>query len=170
MFEKSTQKLQTMMALAELRKNLEKLGPMPTGTDAYDYAVKFFNLVAAFNDKYSITEDMFKGSKKSAEILRKHLKNCGRDKYGMVRAPKGEIVTLDNLYLGNVDGLNTLPAYKFKDSKDKEVQEIIQNQLHLFINSHRVPMIDLINSVLDGNKKPNTMLLKLFGKTQVAGR
>lgn len=162
-FEKAKQKVETINALTELRDSLKKLGPIPNDMRIYDYAVHFFNIVVRFNDKYSVDKKMFKDNAESAGILATHLSRAGRQEYGWVRAKKGQEVTLDNLYLGNVHGLWTKTARTFKDMpNDKYVQDAIQGQLHGFISSHREPMIKLSDQVL--GKKSNGLMSRLFGR------
>ena len=157
---KAVTKVQTMDALLDMQKKLQKLGPIPNGKDIYDYAIKFFNIIVEFQDKYAVDIETFSKTTEDAEALAKHIKNSGRDEYGWVRAPRGESVTLHNLYLGNIYGIWTNTAACFKESKDSDVQKIIQMQLRGFIQSHREPMIKYISSVLGGNKKPDNFIVK----------
>lgn len=165
-FEKSTKKLQTMTALEEMRKSMQKLGPIPNDMRIYDYAVHFFNIIVMFQDQYSVSDLAGKQPTEEIKRLGVHISNAGRCSDGWVRAKKGQPVTLDNLYLGNVAGLWTAPAAKFKaESDDKYVQNNIQAQLRGFISGHREPMIDLINKVLKNTKSPNeNIFFRLFGK------
>lgn len=160
MFKKAINKVETMNQLEQMQKELSKLGPVPNGKEIYDYAVKFFNIIAKFQDNFALNIDMFPKTVKSAETLRMHIINAGRDEYGWVRAKRGEPVTLHNLYLGNVYGIWTGTAASFKESSDKDTQQIIQNQIKSFINSHREPMINLISEVLQKNNKPDNILVK----------
>ncbi|MBR1380309.1 MAG: hypothetical protein IJ560_01850 [Alphaproteobacteria bacterium] len=153
---KATTKVEMMNDLIKLRSDLQKLGPCPSGTAIYDYSVKFFNLIVNFQDKHAMNPEMFKNSVEAGHLFN-HIRNAGRDQYGMVRAPRGTAVTLHNLYLGNVYGIWTETAAKFKDSTEKDVQQIIQNQLRGFINSHREPMIELIDEVKN-NKTKNPLV------------
>lgn len=168
-FEKSTQKVQLLNDFAELRKSLDALGPIPNGIEIYDYAVRFFNIIVKFQDKpgdFSVLKNA--KNAKSLSVFTDHLMNAGRDPYGWVRAEKGKEVTLDNLYLGDIAGIWTGKASKFKASKDKEVQEKIQGQLRNFIKSHREPMMALCNEILHDTKKPNNILFRIFGSKQKA--
>ena len=160
MFKKAINKVETMNQLEQMQKELSKLGPVPSGKEIYDYAVKFFNVIVKFQDNFALNIDMFPKTVKSAETLRMHIINAGRDEYGWVRAKRGEPVTLHNLYLGYVYGIWTGTAASFKESSDKDTQQIIQNQIKSFINSHREPMINLISEVLQKNNKPDNILVK----------
>ncbi len=159
-FKQATDKVVLMESLDKLKKDLQKLGPIPNGKDVYDYGVKFFNIIASFQDNNTVDIDFFKDTTEEAQILAKHINNAGRDKYGWVRARRGEPVTLDNLYLGDVYGLWTNTAAFWKERPEKDVQAIIQNQLSSFIKSHREPMMELISKVLKGNKKPDNFIVK----------
>lgn len=165
--EKGTKKLETMDALQKLKKDLQALGPTPKGLAVYDYGVKFFNTIASFQDKYAVETEMFKDTNEETRILVKHIHNAGRDLYGIVRAERGEPVTLHNLYLGNTYGLVTAPAAFWKEKSEKDVQMIIQGQLSGFIESHREPMIELITKILKDNKKPNGLLVKAAYKRKL---
>lgn len=164
-FEDSKKKVELMDALQDLRSSLKALGSIPNDMRIYDYAIHFFNIIATFNDKYSVSKNTFKRESEKATLLAKHLGNAGRCSYGWVRSKKGEEVTLDNLYLGNVYGIWTKPARVFKDMpNDKYVQHAIQGQLYGFIESHRKPMIDLIDNILNNEEKPNGLMFRIFGK------
>ena len=165
--QKATKKLALMDALDKLKKDLQKLGPAPSGLAVYDYGVKFFNIIASFQDTNAIDIEMFKDTTAEAEALAKHVSNAGRQEYGWVRAQRGEPVTLHNLYLGNVYGLWTKTAAFWKEQQEKDIQGIIQNQLSGFIKSHREPMIELITKVLKDNKKPDNFIVKsAYKRTQ----
>ena len=166
-FKKAADKLALMEALDKLKKDLQKLGPVPSGKDVYNYGVKFFNIIASFQDNNAVDVDLFKDSAEEAGILAKHIHNAGRDEYGWVRAQRGETVTLNNLYLGNIHGLPTKTAGFWKEQPEKDVQAIIQGQLSSFIKSHREPMIDLISNVLDNNKKPGNFVVKKIYKKKM---
>lgn len=166
--QKATKKLALMESLDKLKKDLQKLGPIPNGKDVYDYGVKFFNIIASFQDDNAIDIEMFKDTTEDAKVLAKHIENVGRQEYGWCRAQRGEPVTMHNLYLGNVYGLYTKTAAFWKEQPEKDVQTIIQNQLSGFIKSHREPMIELITKVLKDNKKPNNLIVKTVYKRSQA--
>ncbi|MCQ2571729.1 MAG: hypothetical protein MJ165_01895 [Alphaproteobacteria bacterium] len=169
--KKATTKLALMESMEKLKKDLQKLGPIPNSKDVYDYGVKFFNIIASFQDANAVDFELFKEKTEDAKILATHIRNAGCNEYGWVRAQRGEPVTLHNLYLGNVYGLWTKTAAFWKEMPDKDVQSIknasnidvqmiIQNQLSSFIESHREPMIDLITKILNSNKKPDNFIVK----------
>lgn len=165
--QKATEKLALMESLDKLKKDLQKLGPVPNGKDVYDYGVRFFNIIASFQDNNAIDIELFKDTTEAAQTLVKHIGNAGRHEFGWVRAQRGEPVTLHNLYLGDIYGLWTKTAAFWKEQPGKDVQAIIQYQLSSFIKSHREPMIELIKTVLKDNKKPDNLVVKVaYKRTQ----
>lgn len=162
MFKKAQDKVRTMDALQTMREQLVKLGETPRGTAVYDYAVKFFNIIVDFQDSF-VLGDKFPKSQDAEKALATHIRNAGRNQYGWVRAEEGKRVTLNNLYLGDISGIWTSTAAKFKVSTDADVQKIIQGQVSRFIKSHREPMIKYIDEVLQKNPRPNSLVLALSG-------
>ena len=162
MFKNAQNKVLTMDALQNMRNELDKLGQPPRGTDVYDYAVKFFNIIANFQDNFSLA-DKFPKTPDDVKALSQHIANAGRHPYGWVRAPQGKRVTLNNLYLGDINGIWTNTAAKFKECTEQDVQKIIQNQVTRFIKSHREPMIAYIDTILGKNSRPNSLVLALSG-------
>ena len=158
--QNATQKVKAMDGLEQLQKKLKKMGPIPQGLAIYEYAIDFFNAIVEFEDMGVFDSEFFEKSPKDAEMLSKHLTDCGRDKYGLVRAKEGEQVSGNNLYLGNTNGLTTRNAQYWKAQPEQDVQEIIQGQLRKFIESHREPIMQLISKVLQNNKKPDNFIVK----------
>ena len=173
---KANNKLNLLAALKQLRADLEKLGPVPNNVEykevynpycvgeckmpipkdlsLYDYAVKFFNIVAKFQDTGLLQSGLLADAK-SVDELMEHVKNSGRDTYGWVRSKPGEAVTDNNVFLGNIFGLwtNTIAKFKSfaaeKDNTSDWTQSVIQiYQLQRFLNSHVEPMKKLIDSIL----------------------
>lgn len=71
---------------------------------ALEYTLKFFNVVSEFQDQGRIK------FAKNADEINFLVARTGRQGYGWNRTEKGEKVTADNLYLGNVWGLFTHTA------------------------------------------------------------
>lgn len=165
MFEKAKTRVKTLQGMKKLHEDLSKLGEIPQGKDIYDYAIKFFNIITKFQDNFTVNQDMFPKTSKSAGTLAKHIENAGRQQYGWVRSKRGEEVTMDNLYLGDTHGIWTNTASKFYNEKNEEVQKIIQSQLKNFISSHRKPMLELLKE-LTINNKPNPLMEKIFSNNK----
>ena len=164
-FEKSTRKVQLLNDLDEMYTSLRMLGEIPKDIRIYDYSVHFFNIIARFQDKgYDISMLANDKNKDAIKLLGAHIKNAGRQQYGWVRAKEGQPVTLDNLYLGDIAGIWTNTASKFKSiPDDKYVQDNIQGQLRVFIKSHREQMIELIGKITRTAKKPGNIFFRVFG-------
>lgn len=60
------------------------------------------------------------------------------------------VLAMDNLYLGNIDGLWTNTAATFRNSKDPYVKKAIYNQLSSFIN---VYLVSLQKNIANGSSK-----------------
>ena len=126
--------------------------PVPTDDAMYDYAIKFFNIIVRFQDSGVWNADLL-SDKKTASVLGEHIRNSG---YGAwVRAERGQPVTEDNVFLGNVFGLWTNSIRTFKEQKnDSWLQWAIQTyQLGNFLNSHVEEMKKLITAILLNEQK-----------------
>ncbi len=78
------------------------------------------------------------------------------------------VLAMDNLYLGNVDGLWTNTAATFRNSKDPYVKKAIYNQLSSFINVYLVSLQKNIAKILQTDR-PNALQKLVAGKI-VSGR
>jgi len=175
LLKKGATKIESVYSIENLKKSLEDLGEIPSYTDkkVFDYAVNFFNVITLFQDNAIINEQSFKATPEEIKSIKRTIQESGRHQYGWVRAKKGEPVTLDNLYLGDVYGIWTKTAREFKNSEsdfgDKNMlknpdlkiktREIIANeQLIPFIKLHRQNLINLAGKVLNKNKNPKTLI------------
>lgn len=173
--QKAEDKIKAVEALKQLKAELDKLGPVPFNVAnkevynpysgqkdklpipqnhaVYDYAVKYFNIIAQFQDKDLMRAELF-ADNESAKELSAHISNSGRGAW--VRAAKGEQVTDDNVYLGNIFGIWTFNIRKFKElsrntadnTRDWTEWAIQIYQLKSFLDSHIEPMKQLIASIL----------------------
>lgn len=128
--------------------------------DPVERLVSFFNAVSAFADTKApaVAETLAtvqKGSKftEAAEALKNlqtHIGQSGREEFGWNRTKKGETVTGDNVYLGNIYGRFTLTANRWKEAFNRdgatatEDRTIIEGQAAGFVKSHAEPMHKLI--------------------------
>ena len=77
---------------------------------------------------------------KSIEMRDKFIKEGnkgGRDEYGFSRTKKGETVTKDKVYFGNIYGLFTLNVNVWENTNDKEAQSLVANQIVRFVRSYK---------------------------------
>lgn len=141
-----------MTDLPVLKKNLEKVKEM---TDPFDQLLYFFQSVSPWQDRFMdrcrSTAYRDPESLSSLEVLFLHLYRSGRG--GMNRTKPGEIITPDDIWLGNIYGLFTKnmrhwDQYRFSDAKqDQDSFQITQNQARDFVGSHLTPLIDLIDQI-----------------------
>lgn len=191
--QKATSKLELQSALKQLYADLNGLGAMPYNTEVkevydmyigakrrlavpkdmalYDYAIKFFNIIAKFQDSDVMKEGLL-SDRKSFEELSMHIKNSGRNPYGWVRAERGQPVTVDNVFLGNVCGLWTKSIKTFKEVADDEwLQWVIQEyQLRIFLESHVEPMKKLLANIIMTEQKAKTGIVDSIFDNYVRGR
>ncbi len=91
-------------------------------------------------------------------ILQKHFENAGRDEHGMNRTKRGETVTADRVFLGDIYGLWTRPVPFWKQVKDEakggwghsgmehlNAYDVVALQARNFMASHASPMIAIID-------------------------
>ncbi|TAL27714.1 MAG: hypothetical protein EPN97_16600 [Alphaproteobacteria bacterium] len=153
-------------SLQALDQQLQAVEKIP---DPIDRLVRFFDAVSQWNDRQQETPlsvgvvlNAFRKANgggehaktiETLENLQIHFNRSGRDEYGINRTKPGEVVTADNVYLGNIYGRWTFTANKWKEafSRDnaaaQEDRQIIEGQAASFVKSHIEPMQKLIGSL-----------------------
>jgi hypothetical protein len=77
---------------------------------------------------------------KSIELRDKFINEVtkgGRDEYGYNRTKKGEKVTKDKVYFGNIYGLFTLDVNVWENTTDKEAKGLVAQQIVRFVRSYK---------------------------------
>lgn len=145
--------------------------PVPKDTAMYDYALSFFNIIARFQDS-DIMKNELLADNKSFEILKKHISNAGRNSYGWVRSERGQPVTADNVFLGDVYGIWTKPMRTFKEMPDDEwLQWVIQEyQLRGFLRSHIEPMKQILADIITTEQKNKKGFLDGIFNSYIRGK
>lgn len=135
------------MRIENLRTQLEDLGDVPQNAyGSFAYLIRFFNIVSSFEDEGKVTLRDFKISKK----LNFAIFRCGRDEFGMNRTSKGEEVTINNVWLGDVCGLFTHPAAWWIKQDDKTALDQISRQKVIpFVSENRRALLELCNKALN---------------------
>ncbi len=140
------------------------MGAFKKAADPVREIVNFFDYISVWQDQGGVQEliDTFNRAKdeqtlQALEALQEHIKECGREPFGMNRTQKGQRVTPHDVYLGNVWGIWTYPASEFiadKDiNKDKDprtgltVYETIEKQARDFMCFHADSMVKLITNL-----------------------
>lgn len=155
--------------LPELRQLKSQLENLHTN-EPIENLIQLFNIVSPWHDRgLTDLKEKFslKNDKEAQEVLailnelELHIRNAGRDDYGMNRTNKGEGVCLDDVYLGDIYGLWTKKASYWLSLKNSEKKrdwgypgmenmtsyEVISAHALRFIESHRPIMIQLINKL-----------------------
>ena len=118
--------------------------------NCYDKAVEFFVITSYLHDNLEEIKTLpLKGwrvfglkshQRQIAEQQRKKfltsIVKAGRNLYGNNRTLRGEIISKDVIYFGNINGMNTLPISTFETKQDPELQMTIRGQVAQFIQSY----------------------------------
>ena len=132
--------------LEGLEKALRDLGEIPhEERTAFEYAVRLFNIVSAFQDAGAIKNAPRK-LRKDQEELNAHIENVGRQQNGINCTVKGERVNLYNTFWGGVYGLYTQTSAEWL--KGGYSSKVLQLQVRPFLESHVQRMLDLCEQLL----------------------
>ncbi len=166
--KKAPQSVNCLYEMQTLFNGLVNKGDIPKDDSIFSHAVDFFNLVVNFQDKVSglnlSKQPMFKNAKVQISDLMLHISRTGRGKFNHVRAPYGQAVTLDNLYIGNKDQFWPLPASNWMKTKE-EFKSRERNRLYSFIKYHTDEMKSLLKDIINSVeiKKENDLSLNKDG-------
>ncbi|MFA4942461.1 MAG: hypothetical protein WC564_02380 [Patescibacteria group bacterium] len=114
--KKTIEKIQPQLQSLEVEIN--KIEAMENKVEAI---VKLFQVISPIQDTGGFSQEIFElkshnsdgkltAKIEALEVLQKHFHNAGRSKYGINRTDKGEEVTNEKVFLGNVFGLWTKTA------------------------------------------------------------
>ncbi len=154
-----------MLELFKLRRNLATLGRAPQHPLAeplYEL-VHLLDVVSRWHDRglqAEIAPFSAVNYGQWDEVIRilcqleEHFRRAGRDPYGMNRTDKGERVTAEKVFLGNVHGLFThsVPFWVARrnvhpDFPNANAYDMVCAQSRRFMTSHTGPMIKLIDEL-----------------------
>lgn len=173
MFAKPERKLAAIMPeLQKLKKQLSQIPPNGPGhalADPLDHLMYFFDIVSQWHDcgigdVIAAFEEVNYGQYdevlEKLRTLQKHFANAGRCEYGWNRTKRGETVTADKVFLGNIYGLFTHPVLFWKQRKDEKkggwgfsgmehlnAYDVVSQQARQFMTSHTGPMIAILNNL-----------------------
>ncbi|MBU3969002.1 hypothetical protein KJ991_02185 [Patescibacteria group bacterium] len=119
--------------LEKLQKQIKNVASMPNSVGAI---VRLFQIISPLQDVGGFSQTMFILQAKNhgqldkiigaLNALQKHFENAGRCEYGMNRTQKGQPITPDDVWLGNVYGIWTNTAQYWL-----ERQEELEKQFRL---------------------------------------
>lgn len=157
--------------LGSLKPLKDGLVKFRTVTDGVEAITEFFNVVSPIQDSDPVAATLkaFKAANwlgkynsviERLEGIQAHIRKAGREQYGWNRTGKGEMVTDERVFLGNIYGLFTKTVAFWKTTKNDEKGEfggfsgmehlncydVVSRQATNFIKSH-LPVIDLIEEV-----------------------
>lgn len=169
-----------MAKLGELKPRLLELkrvfGTISRSSDQLTNIVLFFEAMSWWHDRGGVIDliILFNGANtkkgeydaviQTLEIFDTHIRQAGRYESGWNRTKKGETVTDDHVYLGNIYGLFTKTVSFWKKCKDDKkdgwkgtrygealagmnAYDVVSEQAREFMDSHIVPMIKLIDDL-----------------------
>lgn len=171
-FAKPERKLVAVLPeFQELRQALQRASE---SRDSLTEIVHFFGTVSRWHDRgiedlitafEEVNYGQYDEVLEKLRTLQKHFENAGRDECGWNRTKRGETVTADNVFLGNIFGLNTQPISFWKQRKDEEkgawkggifdceytrqrnCYDVVSSQAQQFMAAHAGSMISIINDL-----------------------
>ncbi|MBQ9298372.1 MAG: hypothetical protein IJ223_05025 [Clostridia bacterium] len=145
-------------------EKLRSLGEPQSSKDIFEYLVDFLQICSDFQDKVGDLHHC--PDYETMCDFNYALKRSGRNKYGWNRTQKGERVTMDNVYLGDIFGLFTHTARTWATSDsiydgfyhqwtrykgnmpDPSMREVIgQYQVLPFVVKNRQALLDNITKM-----------------------
>ena len=128
-----------------LRSNLEALGDIPSEPKAsLEYLVRFCNTVSVFQDDGNV----YLNDKKLSFRLNCAIRKAGRNPFGINKSKKGEEVTLDDIWIGNVGGQFVHKASWWIQSNDTYLEELANQAVIPFLYSNRTEILKLCKDIL----------------------
>ncbi|MDP2864371.1 MAG: hypothetical protein Q8N73_01785 [bacterium] len=166
-FAKPKRKLVTLMP--EFRQLCEDLKRMAESRDSLTDIVHFFDTMSRWHDRgigdliaafEEVNYGQYDEVLEKLRTLQKHFANAGRDEYGWNRTKRGETVTADKVFLGNIYGLFTHPVHFWQQRNDEKkggwgysgmehlnAYDVVSQQARKFMSSHIIDMVELIKGL-----------------------
>lgn len=147
---KTSKKSEGELALINQVYELNRIIRNANVATCYDTIVEFFALTSKIQDDGVYLQLPLKGwsflgfkspkRKKAEEKLYKFcvsLERGGRNQYGHNRTSRGEAVTKNNVFFGDINGICTNTVAAFQKSEDPHVQQEIRTQITHFVESYK---------------------------------
>lgn len=124
--------------IKNLEKEMREIDAMENKVEAI---VRLFQIISPLQDSGGLSQELsdlrkcnrngkFKRQIEALEILQAHFHSAGRSEYGINRTARGEKVTADKIFLGNVFGLWTEKA-SYWLSKKTELENTLRPDVSL---------------------------------------
>lgn len=171
-FVKPERKLTAVKSeLQQLRQALQRASET---RDPLTEIVHFFDAVSRWHDRgicdliaafEEVNYGQYSEVLEKLQTLQKHFENAGRCECGWNRTKRGETVTADRVFLGNIYGLFTHPVPFWKQRKDEKkgdweggwfdceytrqrnAYDVVSDQARQFMASHTGQMIAILNDL-----------------------
>lgn len=171
MFAKPERRLTALNTeLQQLRQALQRASE---SRDPLTDIVHFFDAVSKWHDRgigdliaafEEVNYGQYDEVLEKLRTLQEHFTNAGRCEYGWNRTKRGETVTADKVFLGNIYGLFTHPVPFWKQTKDEKkdqwngtvwgdtlkgmnAYDVVSQQARKFMTSHTGPMIAILDNL-----------------------
>ena len=161
------------MLKPELRQLRQALQRASKTRDPLTEIVHFFDTVSKWHDRgigdliatfEEVNYGQYDEVLEKLRTLQKHFETAGRYEHGWNRTKRGETVTADMVFLGNIYGLLTHPVSSWKQTKDepkdhwkdtvwedtlkgKNTYDVVSEQARKFMASHTGPMTAILNDL-----------------------
>ena len=117
--------------------------------------VSFFNLISKIQDKGEVAQllsDIQKNRPNHAVIvslenLQKVIIISGRESGGFNRTEPGEVVSAENIFLGNISGIWTKKVSFWKSQKEDDTTRLIKGQAKKFMKINATLMLESISGI-----------------------
>jgi hypothetical protein len=167
MFTKPERKLTALKS--ELQQLHQALQRASESRDPLTEIVRFFDTVSRWHDRgigdliaafEEVNYGQYNEVIEKLRTLQKHFANAGRCEHGWNRTKRGETVTADKVFLGDIYGLFTRPVSFWKHRKNEKKggwgfsgmehlnpYDVVSRQASQFMTSHTGPMIAILNDL-----------------------
>lgn len=160
----------SLFIMPGLRQLRYDLGLIAESGDTPDAIVHFFSMVSMWHDRglndviaefERVNYGQFDAVLEKLRALQGYFVNAGRDDCGWNRTKRGEMVTPDKVFLGNIYGLFTQPVSFWRQRKDEpkggwgfsprmehlNAYDVVSQQARQFMTSYIGPICEIVDAL-----------------------